>query len=375
MSPPPPSRRVIEPPQNNVRQRPPHAIRSDGVGPYQLGAQLDSVLSKLATGPRIAQYDIPGVVRASVLRADETIAIGGEPRGKVSFIAVTGSDVARTETGGIHVGSSRDELLRAFGPLAEDADHARDPHLLAPTGLPMLRAVFAGDAVIALVLRGDVDLPRRGADATTSDCARPVPRDSDVPSGGSAFGACLVAGEVITVEGDDLSVHGADGERPVSASPPRDGGVARGSAEPTSLPTIHIPNLVFAAALRNGDRDDLVAISRSDDATGRTWSLTAYHADGQKLVRFIEPSPLYQLTESSARWIGAELQQIDLYLELVNRGDTIEVGGLLVTHDRKVRDVVSISPVMCKRGRPVCTEPSDAATAPDRGPRTPLPSQ
>nr|HEX4317628.1 hypothetical protein [Kofleriaceae bacterium] len=353
-------RRVIEPPSDNVRPLPPYAIRADGVGPYVLGAELDSVLAKLPTGPRIAQFDIPGVVRASVLRADDTIIIGGEPRGRVGFIAVTSGDVARTEAGSVHVGSSRDELVHALGPIDDDPDHARDPHLVAVTGLPDLRAIVQGDAVVALAIRNDLEPPRKAAapvdgPAPATDCTRPVPRDA--ASGEPTFGACLATGELVTVDGDDLAVRTADGDHPIV--------------------TVHVPNLSWAGALRDGDRDDLVAISRSTDDTTRTWSLVAYRADGSKLVRVVEATPLYTLTESSARWIGAELGQIELCLELVNRGDTIEAGGLLVTKDRHVRDVVAVSPISVarKRGKPAQQEGSNGGGTPDHGGRTPLPSQ
>jgi len=85
-------------------------------------------------------------------------------------------------------------------------------------------------------------------------------------------------------------------------------------------------------------------------------------------VRAMDAMPLYQLSSTNARWIGAELRDIELYLELTSRPETIEVGGLLTTLEQahggtKIRDVVVIAPasVARKRSKPVVAEPSDAA--------------
>jgi hypothetical protein len=144
---------------------------------------------------------------------------------------------------------------------------------------------------------------------------------------------------------------GRDGEKPI-----------------TSLP---IRGLVYAAALRNplDNRDDLIAITRSGDAQSRTWSLSAYRLADGKLVRTIDPQQgqLYQLNAGNARWIGAELDSLDLYLELTSRSDLIEVGGLLTTRteDGKIRDIVVIAPVSVARRRAKAPvhEPIDAGTA------------
>src|SRR5439155_5632276 len=150
------------------RPLPPHAIRADGVGPYRLGAPLADLVDLLPSGPRIATIEIPGVVHRSILHAeDDTIVIGGEPAvGKASFVAVIGSEVARTESG-VHVGSTRAELVHALGAPAEDPERARDPRLIVPTGMRNARVVLEGDRVAALVIAAD-EGARAGA---TSDAA------------------------------------------------------------------------------------------------------------------------------------------------------------------------------------------------------------
>jgi hypothetical protein len=164
------------------------------------------------------------------------------------------------------------------------------------------------------------------------------------------FGICLTnAGELVRAQNDELLLVTRDGEKPI-----------------TSLP---IRGLVYAAALRNplDNRDDLIAITRSGDAQSRTWSLAAYRIADGKLLRTIEPQQLYQLNAGNARWIGTELDSLDLYLELTSRSDSIEVGGLLTTRteDRKIRDIVVIAPVSVARRRAKAPvhEPIDAGTA------------
>jgi hypothetical protein len=330
------SRHVIEPPPPGVRALPPHAIRADGVGPYRLGASLAELLDQLPSGPRIAQFNIPGIVHRDLLRAeDDQILIGGEPQGRASFVAVVGGDIARTESG-VHVGSTRDELIRALGAPVDDPDHARDPRLVIPSNLKNLHAVIEADRVVALVVTAEPV-----SASAPSECQRPAP-DPDKPH---SFGACLSsAGEVVSYDGDELAIVTHTG---VVIQQP-------------------VPGLQFAAALRTDAHDEIVAITRTDEAQSRTWSLVAYRFEGKLLVRAVEKTPLYQLTAANARWIGAELRDLDLYLELASHPDSIEVGGLLTTRSGdKIRDIVVISPVPVARRRPKSAAPEavDAGTS------------
>ncbi|MBS1121261.1 MAG: hypothetical protein H6Q90_3489 [Deltaproteobacteria bacterium] len=126
---------------------------------------------------------------------------------------------------------------------------------------------------------------------------------------------------------------------------------------------LRVPNLVFAAPLRSQEgRDELVIVTRTDEPQQRTWALIVYRLDAGKLVRVVDSTPLYQLSSAQTRWIGADLREVDLYLELASRSDGIEVGGLLTTHTGdKIRDVVLISPVQVarKHGKSVAGEPGD----------------
>jgi hypothetical protein len=339
-------RRVIEPSTDRVGPLPPYAIRADGVGPYKLGEKLSDLLERLASGPRIALFEIPGVVHRNVIRAeDDTILIGGEQASIASFVAVVGSEVARFTESGVHVGSTREELVAALGPPIDDPGRAHDPRLLVPSTLPSVQAVLDGERVSAIVVTSATAPPR-----SIADCPRPSPTEK-------AIGVCLTgAGELLQVEGDQVAIRSADGERTL-ASPPKFSG------------------LVFAAPLRGGDgRDELVAVTRSDEAGARRWWVLAYRLEGSRLVRTVDVTQVYQLSTTSARWIGAaDVRDVELYLELTSRPDGIEVGGLLTTMvtargATKIRDVVVISQVTVprRRGKSAPLEPSDAGVPVNR---------
>lgn len=337
---PQPPRRVILPPTGTVRPLPPHAIRADGIGPYKLGDKVAQILAHLPAGPRIARIEIPGIVRTSVIRAeDDTVLIGGDA-GTSTFVAVVAPEVALTESG-VHVGSTRAELEQALGPLVDELERARDPRLAVPSKLRNARAVLADDRIIAIVVTEE-PAPRPAPERD------PCPRPASTPK---AFGICMGDGELVEVHDGALSV------RPVASR---------------SAVSVRAPNLVFAAPLRNAadGRDELVVITRVDDDHQRRWSLTAYRVDGGKITRTVDPEPLYTLSSAQSRWIGAELRDVDLYFELTSRSDGIEVGGLLTTRaNEKIREVAVISSKVVGRRHAKATppEPADAGVPRDAG--------
>jgi hypothetical protein len=315
-----------------VHSLPPHQIRADGVGPYKLGERLDVLLAALPSGPRMATFDIHGVVHSNILHAEDndTVVIGGEPGGAASFVAVTDRKVASTS--GIHVGSTRDELTRALGPPLDDVQRARDPHLVVPSGLRNARMILEGDAIAAIVVTSD-SVP---TSSQTGDCTRPA-------STADRIGTCLGTGELMTREGDEITLRAPETEKPVT-------------------PPWRVPGLVFAVPLRADGRDELIAIARTDEANSKTWWLFQFALDKGKLVK-ADATKVYELSTTNARWIGADLHDVDLYLELQSRPDAIEVGGLLTTRvGDKIRDVVVISPVPVPRrhGKSVTPEAPDA---------------
>jgi hypothetical protein len=349
-----PQRRVIEPPSTTVRPLPPYAIVADGVGPYKLKQNIAALMDRLPKGPRMARFEIPGLLHVGVVRAeDDTVLIGTEVSAAggtstTSFIAVIGRQVASMDSG-LHVGSTWDEVKK-LNPVNDDLDRARDPRLVMLATARNSRLVIdsqkkgsapaSGDRVVAIVLSTDTT----SREPVRDDCQRPASTDT-------AVGACLTtSGELIEVDGDELVVRSASSEK--------------------TLTRFSISNLVFAVPLRSpiDGRDEVIAISRNVEPNQRTWTIAGFRVEGTQLKPSVMPTPIYQLTSAQTRWIGAELREIDLYLELANRGDGIEVGGLLTTRSNdRIRDVVVISPVTVTRRhhKPATSDPEP--TAPDAG--------
>jgi len=346
--PPQPPRRIIEPPTTGiVRQLPPHAIRTDGIGPYKIGEKVASLLQQLPLGPRIMRFEVQGVVKTSVFRAedDSSVIIGGETAGTVTFVAtVGGSEIARTEKSNVHVGSSPEELERALGPFVDDPDRARDPRLLVPNQQRNLRAVVVDGRIGAIAVTSDAMNPRP---LPESSCTRPVLPDSQ--GNRRKFPACLTpAGEILELGDDEVTVRSANGDN--------------------KLATLRLPNLVFAEPLRNmtDGRDEIVAITSIDDAQERRWSIVGYRLEGTRFIRTLDSEVIYEMTNARTRWIGAELRDVELFLELTSQTDGIEVGGLLTTQvGTKIRDVAVISPIRVARktGKSSGSEPSTTGAA------------
>ena len=343
----PRQRRVIEPPVGVVRALPPHPIRANSVGPYKLGEKLSELLEQLPSGPRMVLFEVPGLLHRSLIRAeDNAVLIGGEPQGTANFVAVVGSEVARTESN-IHVGSTRGELITALGPLVEELDRAHDPRLAIPSGLKNARAILSGivddDRITAIAILAE---PTAAALPPVKDeCPRPA-------AVGKAVGTCLNGvGELVEVGDNEVTIRMPDSEKVMTRFP--------------------VPNAWFAVPLRTFEgRDELVVVSRTDDAQVRSWSMVAFRFENGKRERSVEPTVLYSVSSANARWIGAEVREVDLYLEIANRGDTLEVGGLLTTRPGTgpTRDVVVISTVSVpRRHGKAATVDAGSAEMPDGG--------
>lgn len=342
-------RRVIEPPAGTVRPLPPHAIRADGIGPYRIGERLSELLHQLPSGPRLLVFEIPGLVHRSVIRAEDSmVLIGGEPGGIATTVSVVGPEVARTESG-IHVGSTRDEVLRALGPSVSEPDRAVDPRVLVTSSLPTARIVLQDDRVVAIVVAAE---PGAMAPRAAGRELGPEPRCVRPASTERAFGSCLTSGgELVEIDGNEITIRTSDGQRVITPlRPPGD--------------------VVFAVPLRGPDgRDELAIVTHTEEPQQRRWALVSYRFEAGKFVRSIDQAPLYQLSSSNARWIGADLGEVDLYLELASRADAIEVGGLLTTRQgNAVGDVAVILPISITRraGKPAPAEATDAGV-PDVG--------
>lgn len=354
--------RVINSPPQGVQALPPHAIRADGVGPYRLGVPLEQLGNQVPSGAQNAQVDIPRVVHLNVLHAeDDAILVGAaDSVGRASFVAVVRGDIARTASG-IHVGSTRDDLVGALGPPTTELERARDPRILVPKNMRELRALIGESDQVA----GIVVSPAEPVAKTGGGCTRPNPDATPAPmpratapvgkmgSGGRSakaidpedarsetraetrgetrtqFGACISGSpDILAVDDGDLSLRVLDSERTIA------------------LPKV--PNLVWAGPARNPEgRDEVVAIARADDAQSRTWFLYVYRVDpGLRIVKVVDAAPVYQLTAANARWLGCELVDLDLAIEVTSHGEAFEMGGLLFARRGDLmRDLFVLSPV------------------------------
>jgi len=313
----PPPRRVIEPSKRDIRALPPHAISATGVGPYKLGMSMSQILATLPSGPRIALLQIPGVLDYSVVR-DEGLVVGGERQGDASFIAVLKRGLARTPDG-IGVGADVPALVKSLGPAESDDSIARDPRLWVGHALPGVRFVLSGGRVTTLALTTPQLPPSSAIDvgAVPVPCVRKAPPTDAlvgiVPIPTSVRGACLDGADAVVAIGDIVAL--------LSSS---DGRMRR-------IATFAVPGLRWVAPLRlSAVRDELVAVSQRSTDDERVITVTALAVEGGRLIKIGEVEA-YQLTDTSLSWIGANLGDVDLYVEITRRaGDDLAVSGLLV---------------------------------------------
>jgi len=189
------------------------------------------------------------------------------------------------------------------------------------------RIVLDGEQIAAIVVVAPDRAPVKLGPQPEAECKRPA------AAGRKQVGACLSgAGELIDLAEEEIVVHPPDSDR--------------------VLQTLRVPGLVFAAPIRSpGDaRDELAVVARIDEPHQRTWTLAVYRLEGNRLVRTVDPEVVYELSSAQSRWIGAELRDVELYLELASRPDAIEIGGLLATRaGDRVRDVALVWPKVVTR--------------------------
>ncbi len=342
--------RRTAPPASVVRALPPHAIRSDGVGPYLLGESLATQLDELPSGPRLTLLDIPGVVHFNVIRAEQgSVLVGGDPLGPTAYVAVVAADVARTESG-LAVGATRSQVETKVHMVGREPTLARDPRISLPVASPGMRLIFDGDDILRglVVLRSAAvepvppATPLAGTDLNKSGAASLCLIQASATANKTTGPECPVNSETVKVSGEDIVFRTSDSTRPAVA--------------------VRFRGLVWTAVLEIEQRETLVVISRQDTVSKKTWTLSVLRIDQGKLLRLPDQA-LYVVTSENARWIGAELGSVDLVLEIAARGDTLHIGGLLSTATGSgIRDLVPLLPVTF-RARFVA-RPNDPAVVP-----------
>ncbi len=344
-------RRVFQKPATSVRAVPPHAIRSEGVGPYLLGASLKDVLALSDRGPRVMLLELDGVLEYSEVEAEGgRIEVGVERGIGVSYVSVLDAEIARTEKGA-GVGTPVGEMTEALGSELTPPNRLRDPGLHVYSALPNARFVVEGGEVIEVT----VGLEGRPPPPRTAPAPRPIEPVVAEPPARARCGADLLRehqDEVLSTArlGDDaIAAFGClDDDEPLVAV--QDGKhlvVVTGS--PGKLRRLRVEpapqdRIVFAGSLdTSGDgKDELIAVTQSRSQDELVYNVEVYRGEGGRYARS-SSHDVYRISGTSARWIGAKLSQIDLLLDIEAGDETLVVGGLYVKRLRG--SVVSAAPL------------------------------
>jgi hypothetical protein len=123
-----------------------------------------------------------------------------------------------------------------------------------------------------------------------------------------------------------------------------------GDEHARKIGTIDAPGLVFAAPIAGeDDRDELAVVTEHTGTEARVVELMLYRWEGGRITR-VADDDIYRLGASSARWIGARLDDIQLLIELESRGDAVlATGALLRRSGDEIRDVAPLVPVVVAR--------------------------
>ncbi|MBI4511256.1 MAG: hypothetical protein HY698_16605 [Deltaproteobacteria bacterium] len=367
-------RRWPKPPPSAVRAYPPHAIRSDGVGPYLLDATLSDVLHSLPDGPRVELVQLGRLVNWRVVRAEAgQLLVGADHRNRVAFVAVLAPEIAITASG-VGVGSTGDQLLEALGREVDHDDLVRDRRIFEFASLPGVR--FLTDV--------PSDTPASRARVTTVVVARPDVyelghvgpglrpegadrRDRDKKTG---RGECRSGGLLATVK-DEIAqaARGRSSQRglplPVARPLLRFGcltsqapeAVAIGpgeltivGGEPGKLRRIYqmplaVAHFVFPLDVDRDGRDELVIGAHERGDSSRSVELRVLRWEGSRLLDLARESP-FLVSEASASAAGVRPGTIDFLVEVVPTGSALLVRGYYMSiSSGRVREVAPVTPL------------------------------
>lgn len=383
-------RRLFRPPEGEVRAVPPHAIHSQGVGPYVLGTSLKEILGLLPRGPRVMLMQIDGVLDYSLVRAEgDTLLIGVEPPSGVTFLSVLGEETARTESG-MGVGTSVEALRKALGPELVRPERAADPRLLAFVRLPNTRFLLdePGGQVVAVVVRHDDDAgpatgqagPGPGQTAghapghASGQPAGHAPGQTGEPAReGSAPASCPVSEARALDAGDDelqqiraaaeLVASPAEAPDPAVVATVRRACFSASEAEVLVVGADQVavvggepgklrrlaghaePGLVYAAPLDvDGDgRSEIVVVSQRVTEEERVTAVQLLRFEAGRLQR-VAAEDVYRVSATNAAWVGARLEDVELVIEVRGELEALQLTGLYV-HRGKTRPQ-TVAPLM-----------------------------
>lgn len=328
------SGRQFRPPTGKVRAVPPHDIHAQGVGPYRLGEPLQDVLGLLPHGPRVELMQIEGLADYRLVRAErDALVIGVGRRGGVLFVSVLDPEIARTESG-VGVGTSVEELSAALGPLADPG--GRDPHLVEFVALPETRFVVRAGEVTAAVVSAPEE-PEQPRPEPPCDRSAVAEHEAELRAASRLGEAARVTGGCFTGGGPEAVVTGHDRLAVVTGEP----------GKRRRLAHTALPGLSFAAAVDvDGDgRDEIVAIAERRDPERLVSWVEVYRVEGSRLAQVLA-RPAYELTASAAGWVGANLEDTELLVEVGGGGGALVLGGLYLHREGdQIHSVVPLEPV------------------------------
>jgi hypothetical protein len=361
-------RPATRPPPRDVRYYPPHAIRSDGIGPYKVGAPLIDVLDTLPEGPRLSVLQLGEYANWQLVRAEGGelhIGIRADTR-TVGFIAVLSQPIAHTADG-LGVGSTGSDLVKALGTPEVDSHRVSDRWSFAFAKLPGVR--FLSDAghdepaetarIVAVLVGETAERPRAAPPCRTAGELTEA-RDEVLTFVGSEtaklrFGC--VSGkepEVIAWSANQLQlIGGGPGKlRRVGATP---------SPEPVLLGALDVDE---------DGRDEIVAGFRVLGAEELAIELRVWRWGAAGLEPVLDARP-FVITRAMALAVGSPLPQVDLVIDVAARGGEVWVSGFYLARTLSgragaVRDLVPLREdrfALVRRPAPPGSVPAPPAVA------------
>jgi len=370
----PPPRRPAAPPEP-VHAYPPHAIRSDGVGPYHIGMDMKDALRELPEGPHLELLQLGKYANWRIVRSeggDIVIGASADAKNQVGYVAVLGAEVARTQAG-VRVGMTGAEVAKALGKPQEPGDVIRDRRIDEFEGLPGVR----------FVTDGSLEAPAERAKVIAVLVARP----SEDPEA-RAPSVCHTGGALASQRGDLLAAARKGGAPVdavvrfgcVTAAAPEaiilgGGEIAVVAGDPGKLRRLAVvpaaAEFIGALDLDGDGKEEIVWGAQHKSDTELALEVHALRWDAGRLVEVLADRPIVIGVEAAAA-DGVSPAQIDLAIELRANGGALSVGGIYLARiGGKLRELAPLQPMNLRlepRRTPTSTpDVPAAADAPPRG--------
>ncbi|MFH0903550.1 MAG: hypothetical protein V2A73_23215 [Pseudomonadota bacterium] len=356
-------RRWGKPPANEARAYPPHAIRSDGVGPYRINMQLSEVLHLLPEGPHVELLQLGRLADWRVVWVESGhLLIGADQRNRVSFIAVLAADVARTGDG-MGVGTTGAELLKTLGKERELSGATWDRRVYELDAIPNVLFVTAespttpdeaAEVGAVVVLRDDVlaygktsGMLRGGEKVSSGETNEGLVARKSCRSGGTLANARQEIASVLrgrpTAPQRTESLPDGGGQLVrfgcFSGSTPEavvlgKGELAliaddRGRLRRLHRVAVEGDSLAVVDVDEDG-RDEIVVSKRRARAEELAFSVRAFRYELGRLVEIVNARP-FVVSAAAAAAAGVTPTEVDVAVGIRPVGGAIVVGGLYLS--------------------------------------------